>query len=76
VSILGRLLHGVYENLAKPRLTSSKRRLEELGQLLEQDRSQGVVNAEEYALFSERVKGLDQVHRKFQSLIPLVERLI
>jgi hypothetical protein len=35
-----------------------------------------VVNAEEYALFSERVKGLDQVHRKFQSLIPLVEQLI
>jgi DNA-binding transcriptional regulator GbsR (MarR family) len=76
VADLGRLVHGVYENLAKPRLASSKRRLEELDQLLEQDRSQGLVSAEEYALFSERIKGLDQVHRKFQGLIPLVERLI
>jgi hypothetical protein len=50
--------------------------LEELGQLLEQDRSQGVVSAEEYALFSERVKGLGQVHRKLQGLIPLAEKLI
>jgi DNA-binding transcriptional regulator GbsR (MarR family) len=76
VADLGRLVHGVYETLAKPRLVSSKRRLEELGQLLEQDRSQGVVSAEEYALFSERVKGLDQVHRKLHGLVPLVERLI
>jgi hypothetical protein len=36
----------------------------------------GVVSAEEYALFSERVKGLDQVHRKLHGLVPLVERLI
>jgi HTH-type transcriptional regulator, glycine betaine synthesis regulator len=73
---LNRMLRSCYEDLVKPRLEASERRLSRLAATLEEDLSQGSISPEEYKLCAERLKKVTQVQKKLQSFVPLAEKFL
>lgn len=70
------LLRAGYQELIQPRINSSKRRLDRLSSLLEEDFESGVIDAVEKKFLSQRLKNFARLQKKVQTLVPLAERLL
>lgn len=66
----------VYRDFLKPRLTSSKQRLDSMREFLEDEHRMAMLSPAEYRLCCERLRNLQRIHHKLQSLSPLAERLL
>lgn len=76
ISDLGNLIRGSYNNLIKPRFTSSRERLDRLRQNLEKDIQSGAISSEESELLRTRLQTLEKLQRKASQILPLAEKLI
>jgi DNA-binding transcriptional regulator GbsR (MarR family) len=76
VEDLGGLLRSGYKDFLKPRLQASRRRLEALLALLEEELAQGVITREEFKTCGERLRNLCRLQKRFQAAAPLLERLL
>jgi len=75
VTDFGNVIRGTYTEFLKPRLASSRQRLQTLNTSLEQDRASGALTHEEYRLCAERLKNLTGLQARIQRLVPLAEKL-
>lgn len=73
---LSNVVRTVYQHFVKPRLNSSKGRLSQVTEALENDLKEGLVTVEEYELLAERVGHLVRFRKKAEMVIPLAEKLI
>jgi HTH-type transcriptional regulator, glycine betaine synthesis regulator len=71
-----RLFKSFYSDLVKPRLAASETRFSRIAVALEEDLRKGFLTREEHKLCSGRLKKLNQVQKKIQSLAPLAEKLL
>jgi HTH-type transcriptional regulator, glycine betaine synthesis regulator len=69
-------IRGGYNELIRPRLASSKRRLDGMRTSLEEERNQGIMTDAEYDVILQRIDGLQRVHNKVQSILPLAEKFL
>jgi HTH-type transcriptional regulator, glycine betaine synthesis regulator len=76
VEDVGQWIRGIYQEYVKPRLNSSKQRLDSLQAYLEEEHKMAVLTADEYKLCCERLRNLQRVRHKLQSLSPLAERML
>ena len=76
VEDLGQLIRGSYNNLIKPRIQSSKDRLDALKVKLEEDIKSGVIPCEKKEILEERIKSLEKVHKRLFQFLPLAEKFI
>ena len=75
VTDFGNVIRGTYTEFLKPRLASSRKRLEGLSTSLEEDRASGALDDREYQLCAERLTKLTRFQTRFQRLMPLAEKL-
>ena len=64
-----------YSDFVKPRVNSSKRRIGEIGRLLEEEHRDGDMTAEEYEFTRKRFEKLSKIQSRLEKLLPLLERL-
>ena len=74
VADLGNLVRGSYHNFLKPRLASSRQRLDTMASALDAELAQGVISPGEHKLCSERLEKLVRLQKKMQRLTPLAEK--
>ena len=72
---LGNLLRAGYSDFVRPRLATSQKRLEIMSGSLEKEFTDGVMSREEYDLCSTRLKGLADIQKKLQALMPLADKV-
>ncbi len=68
------LMHSAYERIVKVRAHDAKRRLEVVGEILDEEKSG--YNPEEYAVIKERLDRLNKLRIRAKQFMPLIERLI
>lgn len=76
VADLGALIRGSYNDFVKPRMNASRRRLDGMLALLEEELAAGTITKEEYKLSQERLKNLSRLQKKIQNIAPLAEKFI
>lgn len=72
----GALIRRSYADFLKPKLLSSGRKLKTLSDRLEEDKSAGMVSAEDYRVYAERLKAVARIQRKIETVLPLAERFL
>jgi DNA-binding transcriptional regulator GbsR (MarR family) len=75
-SELAKLLQAAFRDFVKPRVVSSKGRLDRLSAALAEDLRAGVITEDEHRVFVERLQGFSRLHKKLQIAMPLAERLL
>jgi HTH-type transcriptional regulator, glycine betaine synthesis regulator len=73
---LGNLIRAGYTDFLKPRLTSSRRRLDTMISVLDEELKHGIISTEEYDLCQERLKSLSKLQKKLHSLAPFAEKFM
>lgn len=73
---LSSFLRSSITDFLKPRLASSRKRLERLTETLDEDLSQGLLTPEDYRFCCERLRNFENVQEKLQTLAPLAEKLL
>lgn len=73
---LGELLRSAYNDLARPRITSSKKRLDRVTEALEEDLKEGRISKEEHKELAARLGKFLKLQKKFQTLIQLAEKVL
>jgi HTH-type transcriptional regulator, glycine betaine synthesis regulator len=72
-------VHGLFKagfsDFVKPRVSSSKRRIDDIGKLLEEELQEGKLTADEYEMTKNRYQKLKKVQSRVEKLLPLLERL-
>ena len=69
------LLRAGYSDFLEPRVGSSKRRIEEIGRLLEKEQESGELSREEYEFANERFERLRTIQSRFEKLLPVLKKL-
>lgn len=72
---LREVLRAAYENLIRPKMDKSSRKLESLMSMLDTDREGGLIGDEEYRFCRERLRQLEGFQNRAQLLLPLAEKL-
>ena len=70
------LFRAGYSDFVKPRVASSKRRVSEIGNHLDEEYKEGSLSSQEYDLSSKRLEKLRKIQRRFERLIPLLEKIL
>ena len=65
-----------YSDFVKPRVDSSKQRIEKIGRLLKEENQEGSLSAEEYEFAKRRFEKLSKIQTRLEKLLPLLERLV
>jgi DNA-binding transcriptional regulator GbsR (MarR family) len=73
---LGILLRALYRDLVKPRVGSSKGRLDRLSVALKEDLDEGTITSEEFKVLTARLKGFHQLQGRMQTLIQMGEKIL
>lgn len=73
---IGNLIRTTYSEFLKPRLNSSSERIERIALALKEEESGGKLSASEYEVCVKRLKMLQRMQKKLQSLVPLAEKFL
>ena len=73
---LGNLMRATYSDFIKPRLESSKKRMDRMNSTLDHDLQSGAITREEFDLCNERLIHFRQMQGKLNSLAPLIDRFL
>lgn len=69
------LVRAGYSDFLEPRVGSSKRRIDEIGRLLAEEKESGDLSRDEYEFANERFEKLRKVQSRFEKLLPILKRL-
>lgn len=73
---IGALLRNAYREIVKPYLDAAQHRVEEVVASLEREREQRCLEPEEFAFCQKRLEALARFQKNFQSVAPLLEKLL
>lgn len=73
---IANLVRTVYQHFVKPRINSSRGRLDRVTQTLVEDLKLGTITMEEYKILMDRLGTLQKLRKKAEMVIPLAEKLI
>ncbi len=76
VEDISTLFRAGYSEFVKPRVSSSERRIGEIGSLLEDERTAGDLSTEEYEIVRKRFDKLGKIQRRLDRIIPVLEKLL
>ncbi len=65
-----------YGDFVKPRVSSSKRRIREIGDHLDGELEEGTISEEEYLIAKKRHDKLKTIQKRFERILPLLEKLL
>jgi len=65
-----------YSDFVKPRVNSSKRRIGDIGRLLDEEHRDGSLSKEEFEFSRKRFEKLSKIQSRLEKLLPLLERLV
>lgn len=73
---IGALLRNAYREIVKPYLDAAQHRVEEVVATLEDERDRHDLAPEDFAFCQKRLEALARFQRNFQSVAPLLEKLL
>ena len=73
---LGLLIRGGYNNLIKPKIESSKKRLDMLKSDLGEDFKSGALPIDKKEILQGRINALEKIHNRVFQLLPIVKKII
>ena len=73
---LGLLIRGSYNNLIKPKIESSKNRLDVLKSNLGEDFKSGSLPLDKKEILQERINELEKIHNRVSQYLPLIEKIV
>ncbi len=73
---IGALLRNAYREIVKPYLDAAQHRVEEVVASLERERDQQHLEPEDFAFCQQRLEALARFQKNFQSVAPLIEKLL
>ena len=73
---LGALIRGSYNNLIKPKIESSKNRLDLHKSNLGEDFKSGAIPLDKKKILEERINALEKIHKRLYQFLPLTEKII
>lgn len=73
---LGPLIRGSYNNLIKPKIDSSKKRLEILKSNLREDFKSGALPLDKKEILQGRINELERIQKRVFQFLPLAEKII
>ena len=65
-----------YSDFVKPRVSSAKRRIGEIGNYLDEEYQNGDLTDQEHELAQKRYEKLKKIQRRFERVLPLLERIL
>lgn len=65
-----------YSDFVKPRVSSSKRRMNDIANYLEEEHDEGSLSTEEYDKAKQRFDKLKKIQQRFERLLPVLEKLL
>ena len=65
-----------YGDLVKPRVSSSKRRISQIGAYLEEEVQDGTLSEEEYEAAKRRYDNLKRIQTRFERILPFLEKML
>lgn len=69
------LLKGGYRSIIKPRIGSSKSRLDNIETALKNDIKKSSITEEQYHFIHSRLKKIQKLHSKFSGVLPILEKI-
>ena len=76
VEDLGQLVSGIYYNLIKTKIDSSKKRLANIVLNLQEDIKCGVITSDKKRILEGRIKALKKIQERILKFLPLIEKII
>jgi DNA-binding transcriptional regulator GbsR (MarR family) len=73
---LGNLLRAAYTEFVKPRVASSRKRLDQMTASLDSDLASGHLTKEDYKFCQDRLRKFGAIQKKLQTVLPLAERML
>lgn len=73
---IANLVRTVYQHFVKPRISSSRSRLDRMTQALVEDLKLGTITMEEYKILMDRLGTLQKLRKNAEMVILLAEKLI
>lgn len=73
---LGNLLRSFHQDLVKPRILSSRQRMNRLTKAIEEDLKEGRITGSEHAILLGRLNGFSRLRKKIETLIRLGEKVL
>jgi DNA-binding transcriptional regulator GbsR (MarR family) len=73
---IGGLLRNAYREIVKPYLDAAQHRVEQVVEHLEAERDRELIGPEEFAFCQQRLEALARFQKNFQSVAPLLEKLL
>lgn len=73
---LTNLLRIKYKDVVHRRFLASQNRVDMMVASLEEEHADGAMSAQDYKVCSERLKVIAEIQKKFQELLPLVQKLL
>jgi len=73
---LTNLLRISYKDVIERRFLASQNRIERISGSLEEERADGVATHEDYEFCYGRLKAIEEIQKKLQALLPLLEKLL
>ena len=70
------LFRAGYSDFVKPRVSSAKRRIGEIGNYLDEEHQNGDLTDQEHELAQKRYEKLKKIQRRFERVLPLLERIL
>ena len=65
-----------YSDFVKPRVASSKRRITDIGNYLEEELAEGALSQDEYEGAKKRYEKLKRIQKRFDRILPFLEKLL
>jgi DNA-binding transcriptional regulator GbsR (MarR family) len=63
-----------YSDFVKPRVNSSKRRIGQIGEFLEEEHKEGLITTEEFDFAKKRYEKLSKIQSRLEKILPILER--
>jgi HTH-type transcriptional regulator, glycine betaine synthesis regulator len=70
------VLRAGYDNLMRPKLDKSARKLEGFVDTLESERTEGTISREEYEFCRARLRQLEKIQNRLRQVLPLAEQFL
>ena len=73
---LKEVIHECMERFLKPNIEKSRKKLEKINQMLDDDLRNGEISPPHHKLAKQRMKEIEKIEKKFRRALPFAERLI
>ena len=73
---LNNLVSGFINDFLKPKFSIADKKLAEISTILEEEKDSGIIDDDQFAHYSKRIKQINKLQRNVRKLAPLARRLL